>query len=157
MPVQALETVKSRRADIRVVFEFEKIVEQRIADAISRGELSNLPGEGKPLDLDDDAFVAPEMRLAYRILKNAGFVPEEVVVRRQIADLEQLLVDAPDETDRLQAIKRLDFLRARLAARRGFETGLQMQEGYKHKLAERFSRVRQGSDPALDTGDRRPR
>jgi hypothetical protein len=56
----------------------EFLVEQRIAEAIARGELDDLPGAGRPLDLDDDAHVPEEMRLAYRILKNAGYAPREV-------------------------------------------------------------------------------
>lgn len=122
------------------MFEFERIAEQRIADAISRGELDDLPGQGRPLELDDDAFVPAEMRLAYRILKNAGFVPEEVSLRHQIFDLEQALGESPDEAVRLHAMKRLDFLRARLAAGRGYETGYQMQEAYRRKLVACFSK-----------------
>ena len=54
------------------------LAEQRIAEAIAKGELDELPGEGRPLDLDDDALVPEELRLAYRILKNAGIAPPEV-------------------------------------------------------------------------------
>jgi hypothetical protein len=48
------------------------IAERRIAEAISRGELDNLPGVGRPLELDDDALVPEDLRIAVRILKNAG-------------------------------------------------------------------------------------
>ena len=51
---------------------FELLAEQKISEAVSRGELDDLPGSGKPLDLDDDALVPEEMRLVCRILKNAG-------------------------------------------------------------------------------------
>ena len=56
----------------------EFIAEQRIAEAIENGDFDNLPGAGKPLELDDDSLVPEELRLAYRILKNAGFVPPEI-------------------------------------------------------------------------------
>lgn len=49
----------------------EFIAERRIAEAIAKGELDNLPGQGRPLELGDDALVPEELRLAYRILKNA--------------------------------------------------------------------------------------
>ena len=68
----------------------EFLAEQKIAEAVSRGELDGLPGEGKPLDLDDDALVPEELRLAYRILKNAGFVPPEVETLNEIGELERL-------------------------------------------------------------------
>jgi len=140
------------------MFEFEKIVEQRIARAVNRGELKNLPGEGRPLELDDDAFVPAEMRLAYRILKNAGFVPEEVRLRRQIFDLEEALGEMPDEADKLRAVKRLDFLRAKLTARRGYEMGYQMQGSYRPKLMACFSTPRaEASNQVVDSSKRERR
>jgi hypothetical protein len=54
------------------------LAEKAIQDAIARGELDALPGAGRPLELDDDALIPEELRLAYRILKNAGCVPAEV-------------------------------------------------------------------------------
>jgi Domain of unknown function (DUF1992) len=57
---------------------FDLIAERRIAEAIARGELEGLPGEGRPLELDDDALVPEELRAAHRILKNAGIAPPEV-------------------------------------------------------------------------------
>ncbi|MGB2817615.1 MAG: DnaJ family domain-containing protein [Burkholderiaceae bacterium] len=54
------------------------LLEKRIAEAAAKGELSGLPGEGRPLDLDDDAMVPPELRVAYRIVRNAGLLPPEL-------------------------------------------------------------------------------
>ena len=59
----------------------EFISEQRIAEAIANGELDGLPGAGKALELDDDALVPEELRVAHRILKNAGVAPPEVKKR----------------------------------------------------------------------------
>jgi hypothetical protein len=61
------------------------LVEQRLEEAVSRGELENLPGAGRPLELDDDPLVPEELRVAYRILKNAGFVPPEVEAKNRAA------------------------------------------------------------------------
>ena len=57
---------------------FDQIAERKIAEAIARGELDELPGAGRPLDLDDDRLVPEDLRMAYRVLKNAGFVPQEI-------------------------------------------------------------------------------
>ena len=57
---------------------FDLLAERKIEEAVSRGELHDLPGAGKPLPLDDDPLVPEDLRLAYRILKNAGFAPPEV-------------------------------------------------------------------------------
>ena len=54
------------------------IADQRIAESIANGDFDDLPGSGKPLELDDDSLLPEELRLAYRILKNAGFVPPEI-------------------------------------------------------------------------------
>jgi hypothetical protein len=41
---------------------FELIAEQKIREAIERGELDHLPGQGRPLDLTDDRLVPEELR-----------------------------------------------------------------------------------------------
>jgi hypothetical protein len=52
----------------------EIIAERKIEEALARGEFDNLPGAGRPLDLDDvDPLIPEELRMAFRILKNAGF------------------------------------------------------------------------------------
>jgi len=53
------------------------LAERRIEEAIARGEFDELPGAGRPLELDDDPLVPEDMRVACRILKNAGYVPAE--------------------------------------------------------------------------------
>ena len=70
---------------------WERIAEERIREAVAAGELDNLPGCGRPLLMDDDSGVPEELRVAYRVLKNAGMVPEEVELRRGIAALEASL------------------------------------------------------------------
>jgi len=61
----------------------EWIAERRIAEAVSQGELENLPGAGRPLELEDDALVPEDLRMAHRILRNAGCVPREVEAARK--------------------------------------------------------------------------
>ena len=64
---------------IRAVTVLLYLAEHRIEEAIARGEFADLPGAGRPLELDDvDPLLPEELRLAYRILKNAGFSPAEV-------------------------------------------------------------------------------
>ena len=74
----------------------ELLAERKIAEAVSRGEFSGLPGEGRPLELDDNALVPEDERMANRILKNAGL---------ESADL------------RREGAKKLSLLRARIEAR----------------------------------------
>jgi len=96
---------------------FDILAEQRILDAIKRGELDNLPGAGRPLDLRDDPLVSAEQRTANRIMKNAGFVPAEVLLRREIAGLRGRLARADDaERDRIR--RQVELLAGRLSAMR---------------------------------------
>ena len=123
---------------------FDSLVEARIERAVARGELSDLPGQGRPLALDDDSFVAPELRLAHRILKNAGYVPEWVELRRQITCL-GALIDATRGAERAGAIKRRDWLRARLALR-DRDARLYEQPDYAVRVTERVRRCTADSD-----------
>ena len=128
-------------ANIGTIMGLDALVEARIERAIERGELAGLPGQGHPIALDDDACVAPELRLAHRILKNAGYVPEEVELRREIASL-AALIDATEGAEQTRAIARRDWLRARLAMRGGAGTSLLEHREYAERVARRFERPR---------------
>ena len=81
------------------IFKFmQKRVEEQIVDAMERGEFDNLPGKGKPLVLDEDQHVALELRMAYRMLKNANIPPEEVMLARGVNGLREQLLADPDLT-----------------------------------------------------------
>jgi hypothetical protein len=73
---------------------FDDLIERRIDEARRRGAFDDLPGSGRPLELDDDRLVPEELRVAWRILKNAGFVPPEVEALR---DIDALLGRALDD------------------------------------------------------------
>jgi hypothetical protein len=80
---------------------FAVIAERRIQEAMERGEFDDLPGKGKPLDLeDDDPMVPGELRMAYRMLKNAGMLPPELELRKEILQLQDLLGAVHDEGER---------------------------------------------------------
>src|SRR6185436_19813787 len=91
------------------------LVEKKLEEAVSRGELANLPGEGRPLELDDDTLVPEDLRAAYRILKNAGYVPPEVEALAEIAQLENLIHrDGSDTAERARAVRKLALLRTKI-------------------------------------------
>ncbi|MGL4195551.1 MAG: DUF1992 domain-containing protein [Edwardsiella piscicida] len=89
--------------------------ERHIADAQARGELSALPGEGRPLLLDDDSHVPAELRSGYRLLKNAGCLPPQLEQRREAITLLEMLrgIDG-DHPDYRALSKRLALLELRL-------------------------------------------
>jgi hypothetical protein len=61
---------------------FERIAENRILEAIEAGAFDNLEGKGRPLNLEDDAYIPSELRMAYKILKNADCLPPELELRK---------------------------------------------------------------------------
>jgi len=121
----------------------DQIVERRIAEAQSRGEFDALPGAGQPLALDDDSLVPAELRVAYRLLRNAGYVPDEVRLLREIGSAEQLIAQAVDEADRAVASARLRYLLDRLGGDR--RTSMQWQADYFQRVTARLEERRQSS------------
>jgi hypothetical protein len=117
---------------------FDQLVENRITEAIARGEFDHLPGAGNPLELDDDAYVPEEDRMAFRIMKNAGFVPPEV---ERFAELERLLAtlgcDSATEVDG-RAARRLQALVMQLEADGKTATATRAWRDYEAALARRF-------------------
>ena len=120
----------------------DQLAERRIAEARDKGELQGLPGEGRALQLDEDPLVPETLRVGYRILKNAGFLPPEIEARREIAALEDLLslveagesqIARPDK-----ARRRLALLKSRLAVARG--DSLAQSPAYQEQLLDRFGR-----------------
>ena len=87
----------------------EKIAEKKIREAIERGEFANLPGAGKPLRLEDDSMIPEDLRVAYKILKNAGCIPPELELRREIITLRDLLQSIEDEDGKRERIRELNY------------------------------------------------
>jgi hypothetical protein len=77
-----------------------KIAEQKIREAMERGEFDNLPYHGKPLKLDDLTGVPAHLRMGYKILKNAGILPEEMQLKKEIVSLQDLLDACYDAIER---------------------------------------------------------
>jgi hypothetical protein len=97
---------------------FQKNVDEKIKEAIARGEFDNLPGKGKPLDLDA-YFATPEhLRMAYSILKSADIIPEEMELLREIESLKKSLdsstTPAEKKAFRQQLSEKLTNLNMRL-------------------------------------------
>ena len=75
-------------------------VDAIIERAIANGELDNLPGKAKPLELIDDSAVPEEYRNSFRIMKNAGITPPEVTAMNELAALREELTETSDPDER---------------------------------------------------------
>jgi hypothetical protein len=115
-----------------------KIAENRILEAIEGGLFENLPGRGKPLLLEDDSHVPPELRMAYKIMKMADCLPPELELRKEIVRLQDLVASLPDEAEKLMQMRRLNFLVMKLGLSRPMSPLLQEHEIYVPKVLERL-------------------
>ena len=87
---------------------FALLAESKIRAAIARGEFEGLPGHGKPLPPDEFSRAAGDLRMGFRLLKNAGCVPPELEAHREVARLGTLIAATGDAEERA----RLSRLRA---------------------------------------------
>lgn len=111
-----------------------KIVEQRIREAQEKGEFDDLAGHGKPLALEDDRHIPEDLRLAYKILKNAGCLPPEVEEKKEIRQMEDLLSGIPDERERYSLIKKINYRIMKLNVMRKKSPLLEEKQIYYKKL-----------------------
>jgi len=121
-----------------MLYGFGKIIEERILTAQKRGEFENLPGAGKPLEFEDDRFVSEELRLAYKILKNADCVPVEIELKKEIKQTEDLLAGMQETSGKYRILKKLNFLILKLNSIRDTSIVHEMPQVYTGKLVERF-------------------
>ena len=96
------------------------IAEQRIREAMDRGLFDNSPYRGRRIALQEDESIPPELRMAFKVLRDAGCLPPEVELRRDIGTLSELLdtIADPEERRRIgrdinDKLLRLELLRRR--------------------------------------------
>lgn len=122
----------------------EIIAEERIREAMARGEFANLPGAGKPLLLEDDAMVPEDLRLAYKVLKNAGCIPPELELRKEILTLRELLRTIEGEDAKMVIVRKLNakLLKLNLMGRRTVD--LEAFPGYRERILGKMARRETG-------------
>jgi len=86
----------------------EKLIEEKIREAMEKGEFDDLPGKGKPLDLDAYFATPADLRLGYSVLKSAGCLPVEVELQKEIESLKARLSVCDDERERQSLRKEID-------------------------------------------------
>ena len=115
----------------------DQIAEARIVEALRNGAFENLPGRGKPLVLEDDRHVPESLRVAYRVLKNSGFLPSEVSLRGEIHQVRMLLAQCKC-AERARLSKRLTYLLTKLGQERRGNFALSVEQAYFEKLVLRL-------------------
>lgn len=117
---------------------FQKIVEERILTAQKKGAFDNLVGNGKPLKLRDDVHVSEDLRLAYKILKNADCLPPEIELKKEIKKTEALLEAMEETGEKYRTMKKLNYLIMKLNTTRDTSITLEMPQVYVDKLVDQL-------------------
>ena len=129
---------------LNVFAALQRLAEERIRDAIQRGEFDNLPGLGKPLNLEDDRHIPEDLRLAYKVLKNADCLPPELELKKEISKAEELLSSMEDEGQKYRQLQKLNFLIMKLNETRRGSVQWEEKQLYYEKVVEKVG-ARKGS------------
>jgi DnaJ-like protein len=116
------------------------IAEARIREAIARGELDDLPGSGKRLELEDLSQVPEDLRGSYLLLKNAGVLPEEMQVRKEMVTLEALLDACADAEERTRLREDLNWKIVRFQVLMERRRPRAVPQEYRRKLVAKLAR-----------------
>lgn len=126
------------------MFRFIELqAEEAIRKAQREGAFENLEGAGRPLALEDDSMIPADLRMAYKILKNANCLPPALATQKEIVTALDLLEEMRDEQERYRQIQKLNLLVSKLNAQRGRSMELEKDDYYYRRLVERIS-VRSG-------------
>jgi hypothetical protein len=117
----------------------ERLAEERIREAMDRGEFNDLPGRGEPLELENDSHLPEDLRIAYKILKNADCLPPELQLRKEIHTTQQLLAGITDTQQKYKQLQKLNFLIMKLNMMRRVSPLLEENQRYYAKVAEKMS------------------
>jgi len=119
---------------------YHRLVEEKIREAVQRGEFDNLPGSGEPLQLDDDSHLPDDLRIAYKILKNADCLPPELQLRKDIRQTEELLAGIQDTQEKYRQMKKLNFMIMKLNTMRRVSPLLEEGQRYYEKVVDRIAK-----------------
>lgn len=116
---------------------FSILSEDRIKKAYKDGEFDNLPGYGKPLPFDDLSSVPENLRMAYRIMKNAGFTDEENQMKKEMLTIEVLIKQCEDQEEKKALQKKLNEKMLRfnsMMSKRRQNTNSSLFKNYEEKI-----------------------
>ncbi len=113
---------------------FDKIAEERIRQAMEHGEFDDLPGKGKPLEIEDDSHLPADLRMSYKILKNADCLPPELELRKEILSTQELLSGIQDTQEKYRQMQKLNYLIMKLNLSRSRSVALEHNQVYYDRV-----------------------
>ncbi|HPX61337.1 MAG TPA: DUF1992 domain-containing protein [Deltaproteobacteria bacterium] len=118
---------------------FATIAEQRIAAAMERGEFDNLPGQGQPLAAEDLSGVPEDLRMAYKVLKNAGCLPPEIELSNEVESLRRLVIALDEGEERSSKARELNYKLMKLEMMRKRPLNLSLLPEYQSRIMDRLT------------------
>lgn len=117
---------------------FLKIAERRIKEAMEDGAFDNLKGAGMPLSFEEETWIPEDLRLAYRVLKNAGLIPPGLELRNEIINLQKLINTIDDDKERLKKLRELNYKLLKLDMIRKRPLNLEAFPEYEGRIIEKW-------------------
>ncbi|MBB6731650.1 DnaJ family domain-containing protein [Cohnella zeiphila] len=116
------------------------LADEKIREAIAKGEFDDVSGKGKPLPPDELEGVPDELRVGFKLLRNAGAIPPELELRKEMLAIGDLLACCRDEDERGRLRQRLSLVQFRyrsLMEQRGW-SGEGAFEDYRGAIEDRL-------------------
>lgn len=124
----------------RMLTALHLIAERRIEEFFQKDGGPDLSHwKNKPLPVEDLSNVPADLRMAYKILKNGGYVPEEVALRKEINRTEDLLAHCRDEQEKVKQMKKLGYLQFKLECRMGRPLQVDSDSPYYDRVVDKMT------------------
>jgi hypothetical protein len=96
----------------------DEVIAKHLQDSLAKGELQTAEGFGKPMDEDEGWEATPDaLRMPFKILKRAGFVPPEVEMFQRRAELNAQVATASSTAERDALMRELSNLEQSISLR----------------------------------------
>ncbi|MGV3466221.1 MAG: DUF1992 domain-containing protein [Heyndrickxia sp.] len=121
--------------------DFFRITEHRIKEAHKNGEFDNLPGMGKPLPPDELANIPEDLRMAYRIMKNAGYTQEETELKKEMMSIQDLIRQCKNDQEQEDLKNELNEKLLKyngMISKRGVKTNSSIFKNYERKIENKL-------------------
>ncbi|MBF0707023.1 DUF1992 domain-containing protein [Alkalihalobacillus hwajinpoensis] len=115
------------------------VAEDKIKTALKNGDFDDLLGKGKRQNLEDLSMIPEDLRIAYKVLKNSGYLPEEMDLKNELLSLEKLLEYCEDDREKERLKQRISEKQLRynkLYQERRFRLTKEYQPKVQKKLTE---------------------
>ena len=96
----------------------DELIAKHLQEALASGELAAAKGFGRPLEEPQGWSETPEaLRMPFKILKDAGYVPAEIELFHERAALSASLASCKSDAERVETLRKLSELEQKIALR----------------------------------------